>query len=438
MDAGWQVVPAASFSKQQVTIPTVTAKQAGYIFVYLSYEDQSNNYVYFDDFKVTITPTNIVQNNEYYAHGLPTSNSWTRDNAVANNFLANGGTELNATSSLYDLDYRNYDPILGRLNQVDPMASRYSSSSPYHFSFNNPIGFNDPSGADPFIHPPDEPYDWFGLNSGMGRDQAWNKGGGTVRTDGKGGYFNDTNGDGIQNGDETIISTSDIKAIYGENAVTVIDNVESVETRNGVAGYYEADYVNLYVNNPTKMLLEVNSGKFVSFSSILNARSASSIWFDVWNSPVARYFVPDYFVFEVGAGGGAIFGIQGSGNYSLVLRGKDPGLYKNQTEGYNGFSGAGTNVNAKIGYGYFLTLYAQNVEAADILEGDQISGDLGLAVKPGIGVAGGVGVNVGLGPGGANSITFSVWGNAGFGVETPIDVSVGYGTSSTPVPIFKF
>ena len=45
---------------------------------------------------------------------------------------------------------------------------------------------------------------------------------------------------------------------------------------------------------------------------------------------------------------------------------------------------------------------------------------------------------VGLGPGGANSITFSVCGNAGFGVETPVDASIGYGTSSTPVPIWKF
>jgi hypothetical protein len=29
------------------------------------------------------------------------------------------------TSQLYDLDYRNYDQVLGRMNQVDPMASKY-------------------------------------------------------------------------------------------------------------------------------------------------------------------------------------------------------------------------------------------------------------------------------------------------------------------------
>gem|GEM_PF-4684961 len=148
MNAGWQVVPTGSFSRQHVTMPTVTAKEAGYIFVYLSYEDQSNNYVYFDDFRVTVTPTNVIQSNEYYAFGMQASNSWTRDN-TANNFLANSGTELNPTTALYDLDYRNFDPVLGRMNGVDMMTDRFSSVSPYNFSFNNPVLMSDPSGAIP-------------------------------------------------------------------------------------------------------------------------------------------------------------------------------------------------------------------------------------------------------------------------------------------------
>jgi RHS repeat-associated protein len=81
--------------------------------------------------------------------GLQTSNSWTRTGVTGNNFLGNGGTELNTTTSLYDLDWRNYDPVLGRLNQVDPLTDRMSSLSPYQFSFNNPTGFNDPTGLIP-------------------------------------------------------------------------------------------------------------------------------------------------------------------------------------------------------------------------------------------------------------------------------------------------
>ncbi len=127
---------------------TINVAEAGYIYAYVSYENQSNNFVYFDDFKVTVTPTNIVQYNEYYPFGLTTQNSWTRENTTGNNFLFNGGTELNTTTSVYDLHFRGYDPVLGRMNQVDPVAEKYSSLTPYNFSLNSPVVYNDPLGDD--------------------------------------------------------------------------------------------------------------------------------------------------------------------------------------------------------------------------------------------------------------------------------------------------
>ncbi|HRJ28612.1 MAG TPA: DUF6443 domain-containing protein [Cyclobacteriaceae bacterium] len=153
LNMGWRpVTTASSWAKAKLSFDPINIKEAGYIFVYLSYENESNNWVYFDDFKVTHTKSRIVQYNEYYPFGLQTANSWTRENTTGNNFLANGGTELNQTSQLYDLDFRNYDPILGRMNGVDPMASKYSSLTPYNYSFNDPVSFNDPSGADPYDH----------------------------------------------------------------------------------------------------------------------------------------------------------------------------------------------------------------------------------------------------------------------------------------------
>jgi RHS repeat-associated protein len=149
LDMGWTRVAATAFVKHKLSIPQIVIKQAGFIFVYLSYEGLSNNYVYFDDMKVTYTPTNVVQYNEYYPFGLQTANSWTRENNTGNNFLANGGTELNTTSNLYDLQFRNYDPTLGRMNQVDPMATKYASLTPYNFAFNDPVFYNDVSGAEP-------------------------------------------------------------------------------------------------------------------------------------------------------------------------------------------------------------------------------------------------------------------------------------------------
>jgi RHS repeat-associated protein len=116
----------------------------------LSNESPTLVEAYFDDVSMTHTPSNILQYNEYYPFNMNTANSWTRENTTGNNFLGNGGTELNPTSQLYDLDYRNYDPILGRMHQVDPMATKYASLTPYNYSFNDPVTFSDVNGADPY------------------------------------------------------------------------------------------------------------------------------------------------------------------------------------------------------------------------------------------------------------------------------------------------
>ena len=144
--AGWSRVPTtANFAKQKVSIPTKNINRPGYVFAYLSYENLSDNYVYFDDFKVTHTKTNIIQYNEYYAFGMQAATSWTRDDSK-NNFLYNDGTELNLTTGWYDTPFRGYDPTLGRFMQVDPLAHRDLWHSPYLYGQNSPINLNDPSG----------------------------------------------------------------------------------------------------------------------------------------------------------------------------------------------------------------------------------------------------------------------------------------------------
>lgn len=145
LDAGWQLAPATTFTKQKLSFPTKDIKEQGYIFVWLSYDDASNNWVYFDDLKVAHTKTNVIQYNEYYPYGLQTSNSWTRANNK-NNFLYNEGSELNQTNGWYETFFRGYDPALGRFMQVDPLATQYASITPYNYAGSNPVMFNDPMG----------------------------------------------------------------------------------------------------------------------------------------------------------------------------------------------------------------------------------------------------------------------------------------------------
>lgn len=136
------VIPHSQVSQEYVV------QEEGYVLMFVSNESPTLVNVYFDDVKMTYTPSSILQYNEYYPFGLQTARSWSRDN-VSNNFLVNGGTDLNSISAQYDLEFRNCDPILGRMNQVDPMAGVFSGLTPYNYSFNTPINLNDPRGDYP-------------------------------------------------------------------------------------------------------------------------------------------------------------------------------------------------------------------------------------------------------------------------------------------------
>ena len=50
--------------------------------------------------------------------------------------------ELNWTS----MDFRNYDPALGRFHVMDPLSDLAPMHNPYRFGFNNPVYWRDPTG----------------------------------------------------------------------------------------------------------------------------------------------------------------------------------------------------------------------------------------------------------------------------------------------------
>jgi RHS repeat-associated protein len=53
-----------------------------------------------------------------------------------------------ATGTSYAYEARMYDPRIGRWLSLDPNAKKYPGISPYNFSYNNPVIFNDPDGRD--------------------------------------------------------------------------------------------------------------------------------------------------------------------------------------------------------------------------------------------------------------------------------------------------
>lgn len=46
----------------------------------------------------------------------------------------------------YAMDFRNYDPAIGRFHSADPLGELTPDWTPYRFAFNNPVYFSDPTG----------------------------------------------------------------------------------------------------------------------------------------------------------------------------------------------------------------------------------------------------------------------------------------------------
>jgi len=128
----------------------INITEAGYLYVWLSNENDTPVEVYFDDFKVTHTKSSVIASDDYYPGGA-VFNSYTRENSVLNNIKfqeTEWQDELGL--NLYDFDARLYDPYIWRTPTQDPHAEYYPQISPYSFLNNNPVNFLDPTGMDAF------------------------------------------------------------------------------------------------------------------------------------------------------------------------------------------------------------------------------------------------------------------------------------------------
>lgn len=147
VDFGFDQVSENAATAHEYLSLHVKVQQKGYLYIYLSNENNKLVDVFFDDLKV-IHYTGVEQSDDYYAFGL-NFNSYQRENSVKNNYNYNG-KELQDELGLEWLDYgaRMYDRTLGRWMVNDPKADKYAQYSPYNYVLNCPLIFTDPDGKE--------------------------------------------------------------------------------------------------------------------------------------------------------------------------------------------------------------------------------------------------------------------------------------------------
>jgi|GEM_PF-3399328 len=92
---------------------------------------------------------NIISYEEYHPYGTTSYQAMNASiNAVAK-WYRYTGKERDEESGLYYHGARYYIPWLARWSASDPLESKYAGMSPYNYSFNNPVVWNDLSGAGP-------------------------------------------------------------------------------------------------------------------------------------------------------------------------------------------------------------------------------------------------------------------------------------------------
>jgi len=134
----------------------LTIPKNGYLYVWVSNETQGWD-VYFDNLSVQYKQGPVLEENHYYPFGLTMagiSDKAVKTQYAENKFRYNAGSELQDKEfadgsglEAYETNYRTYDQQIGRFFQIDPLADRFNSLSLYSFSGDNPVAYNDPTGA---------------------------------------------------------------------------------------------------------------------------------------------------------------------------------------------------------------------------------------------------------------------------------------------------
>ncbi|MEQ8626122.1 DUF6443 domain-containing protein [Ekhidna sp.] len=134
------------FSKLETE--ALTFESSGHLFIYIANESNQDAEVFFDDLKIVHEggdlSLKLTQTNDFYPFGL-TFNSVNSEGTPKQRFLFNG-KEHQDNTGWFDFGARMYNPEIGRWHNIDPLAEKYFTLSPYSYVANNPVNAIDPDG----------------------------------------------------------------------------------------------------------------------------------------------------------------------------------------------------------------------------------------------------------------------------------------------------
>ena len=144
-----QLSAAANGGYEPLTVQAIVG-QDGYVTAYVGNESPAD--VYFDDVSVTLGQGLQVQENSYDPYGLSLAGLDYASPGIKglNQYQFNGKErQLDLGLGWSDYGARMYDAQVPHWLTVDPLADNMRRWSPYSFSFDNPIRFQDPDGMAP-------------------------------------------------------------------------------------------------------------------------------------------------------------------------------------------------------------------------------------------------------------------------------------------------
>ena len=216
----------------------ITPNGANYQYEYVIKDHLGNARITFADLNansVIDVPGDILQENHYYPFGMNMNYGWLNNTSLVDTRYQYNGKELNDDYGLNLSDYgaRWYDGSVGRWWSVDPMAESPDQIgiNPFHYTFNNPISFNDPDGlkgTNEYVHDAEtNQYVQVGTKGGDETDYIY---GGTIRQDEFGNVTQVSYNTSIGNTQEVNVEHTRLMDVAGGGWTEMIDRQPGTAT----------------------------------------------------------------------------------------------------------------------------------------------------------------------------------------------------------------